>query len=208
MQKWWDRWPGRLEWELQKLDEADILWEKDEEAFDKSNGALLLEIKKGEFEGLKFSVVFPAYYPFMRFEIFSDEIDLEHHQNPFHKNLCFIGRASENWRPSDNVANFLTDRLPNVIEAGRSNDPAIYSELEESQAEPFTEYYTYVDNHIVLLDSSLSIPEKETEGLFTARINFQGKAKKIVIVNFKDGEGNILAESSPKYNELHHDAEI
>src|SRR3712207_3876848 len=129
-QKWWERWPGRLEYELERLDALGIPYERDEEVF--AEGALVLRLWP-TVDGEKIFLVarFPDFYPYTRFEVEAPDLNLPHHQAPFGKNLCLIGLASENWRAADTLADFIRDRLPNVLKAGRSEDKAEASGLEE-----------------------------------------------------------------------------
>src|SRR5437867_161559 len=82
------------------------------------------------------------------------ELQLAHHQHPFSKNRCFIGRATENWEVDDTLAQFITRRLALVLKAGRTGDVAAVEGVEQQQAEPFTNYYTYEPGTVVLVDSA------------------------------------------------------
>ena len=129
MKYWWERWPGRLEYEIDELKKAGIRCELDEDAFNK--GIAMLNLRHTvQGKEQPFNVIFPDVYPYMRFEIFAPDLSLEHHQNPFQKNLCMIGRSTENWSTTDTVADFLISRLPLVIKTGMTQDPSDAKNLE------------------------------------------------------------------------------
>src|SRR5437773_1043048 len=95
--RWWNRCPGRLPYELQKLAEAGIECNIDQATFEA--GVVEMTLKHSLPSGpLALRARFPAFYPYQRFELYAPDLALPHHQNPFAKNLCMIGQASENWR--------------------------------------------------------------------------------------------------------------
>lgn len=154
LEPWWKQYPERLAYELAALEEAGIRYERDEAAF--PQGTLRLRLDTG---GLLLYATFPDLYPYTRFEAEAPELSLPHHQHPFSKTLCLIGRGSANWSVDDTLAAFLRERLPLVLEAGTSSSKEEgASELEEHQAEPFSDYYNYLPDSVVLVDGSWSFP--------------------------------------------------
>jgi len=135
---WWDDFPSILARELSALDEADIEYKRDDEAFDKGILCLHIEMEKTG----KLRVVFPDLYPYFRFEVYAPELELAHHQNPFTKSLCMIGRSTENWHVGDTLAAFLMERLPQVMLTGTSDNVTDVEGIEAPQAEPFSDYYS------------------------------------------------------------------
>lgn len=205
MKPWWEKWPERLKYELAELQDAGIYCEMDEKAFMK--GIVVLNVRY-EIEGrvLDLVVRFPDVYPYMRFEIYAPGLNLDHHQNPFEKNLCMIGRATANWYTSDTVAKYIISRLPKVIQTGESADPAIVKQLEEAQGEPISYYYPYADNHVVLVDSSWSIDPSVDRGILKLgidRSNHNGLNSAILAI--MDNDKNILAQAEPEISDLYPD---
>ena len=129
--------PKRLEYELNALNNAGIEYSKNEDAF--TRGVLCLNIWIDGVGNLQ--VIFPDLYPYFRFEIYAHDLVLPHHQNPFSKNLCMIGRRTENWHIKDTLASFLLERLPKVLKAGKSTDCEEVEGVEQHQAEPISDYY-------------------------------------------------------------------
>ena len=160
---WWDRYPERLEAELEALREAGILFDDPElisergvirlDAFPALNG------KK-----LHLRTWFSAFYPYTRFEVQYLDGELPRHMNPFGKNLCLVGRGTDQWEVTDTLARFLTERLPLVFEAATAEDEERVAELEEHQGEPFTAYYPYADGSLILIDSDWAIPATVKQG--------------------------------------------
>jgi molybdopterin/thiamine biosynthesis adenylyltransferase len=154
---WWERWQGRLDHELKELDDAGIAYELDEGA--RSNGVIRLNVSPAV-NGitLKLVVNFPDLYPYFRFEISAPTLDLKHHQHPFAKNLCLIGRSTWNWHSTDTVASFLKNRLSLVLQAAQSESATAVAAIEERQGEPYSDYYPYRSGPIILIDSGWSLP--------------------------------------------------
>ena len=195
MQTWWENWPGRLEYELAELHKAGIHYDKDEKAFEK--GVVVLNIQH-EIESRKHDLVirFPDVYPYMRFEIYAPELSLDHHQNPFEKNLCMIGRSTENWCVDDTVAKYIMNRFPTVVKTGKNADPALAKELEEIQGEPISYYYPYIFNSVVLIDSSWTIDPQINKGFLNLGINkSKQKGLNCAVHSVLDINRNVLAEA-------------
>jgi len=87
--------------------------------------------------------VFSDLYPYFRFEIYAETVSLAHHQNPIGKNLCLIGRETVNWRASDTLADFIRDRLPTVLAAGRENSKDAVAGLRLTKLNRSPAYYRY-----------------------------------------------------------------
>lgn len=202
MKPWWEKWPGRLEDEIDRLKKAGIETELHQEFFDKGIARLNLRHSvKGEKQN--FVVVFPDVYPYTRFEIYAPQLTLGHHQNPFAKNICMIGRSTANWHTTDTVADYMLNRLPQVIQAGESTDPAAVEEVEEIQGEPITDYYTYAPNHVVLVDSSWVIDTSIKKGFL--KIGADTSNHRFAVLAVMDSEKHILAEAEPEISYLYTD---
>ena len=94
MRPWWIRLPERLDHEKQALDVIGATYVLDENA--RARGILRLDVQFGEH---RLVAEYPDLYPFFRPQVFAPDLNLTHHQNPVDKNLCLLGRATENWRP-------------------------------------------------------------------------------------------------------------
>lgn len=109
-------------------------------------------------ESIALEAVFPEAYPFFRFQVFAPDLNLAHHQNPFDKNLCLFGRSTDQWSKKDTLVSVLTERLPLVLEAGAATSTDAVEEIEEQQAEPFSEYYPVAKDCILLVDGEWELP--------------------------------------------------
>ena len=160
---WWDAYPGRLEEELRCLDEAGILYTRDESAWAKGVLRLDLSMQCGE-ETVRLRATYPELYPIFRVEVEAADLHLDHHQNPFGKNLCLMGRSTDLWHTNVTLASLLTDKLPIVLKTGRSHDISEVTRLEEHQAEPFADYFTYPPGASVVVAGNFEIPLDITSG--------------------------------------------
>lgn len=193
MQPWWERWPGRLEYELAALDALGIPYERDEDAL--RRGAIKLKVQP-TVEGVVLDLVaiFPDLYPYFRFEVYAPDLTLPHHQNPFEKNLCLLGRGTHNWRTQDTLAEFIQTRLPTVLQAGESNDLQEVDQLEEHQGEPFSDYYRYQKDTLVLIDSSWSLNPEVTQGDLLLGLDQDGAVLRGAVLEVTAGS-QILAQA-------------
>jgi molybdopterin/thiamine biosynthesis adenylyltransferase len=203
LKPWWERWPGRLEFELKELDKAGIPYELDQAA--RAAGVIALRLKPTlDGEPLNLLVVFPDIYPYTRFEVFAEDLDLEHHQHPFSKTLCLIGRATRHWKPTDTLAGFIKNRLPQVLKASRSDNPSDAADLEEHQGEPFSDYYQYVPGTIVFVDSSWSLnPEVKQGDLIIGLDENAGNIVRGVVLEIRDSNRTLLARADPSLARLY-----
>jgi len=195
MRPWWEKWPERLKFELERLQAAGV--QINEVSKDPITGILELQLEHvigGRVMPL--SVRFTPFFPYTRFELFAPDLALAHHQNPFQKNICLIGRASENWDIDDTVADFILNRLPTAIAAAEEEDTGKLAGVEVQQAEPQTAYYSYANGSLVLTDSSWEIPETIASG--TVLLGFEQldvHSMRGAILRVCDSAGNSLAQA-------------
>lgn len=190
VETWWRSNPHWLEAELSALDAAGIKWERHEPEGD----TLVLKIKvevAGEVYALV--AVFPDSYPYFRPEIYAPDLTLSHHQNPFTKALCLLGRATENWDQQP-LAEYITERLPLTLEAACASSKDDAADLEEHQGEPITDYYTYQPDSCLLLDSDWPSLKPNTFGTMTVGISSVDPIRGAVL-EFMDERHTILASA-------------
>lgn len=162
---WWAKWPGRLEYETEALDALGIAWERDEESY--CAGVLKLYLDVPYDDGrLDLVVVYPDLFPYFRCEIYAPSLDLAHHQNPFEKNLCLMGRRSHYWDTGTSAADLIHERLPLVLRTGRAVEREEVVGLEQQQAEPLSDYYMYYPESMVIVQSDWTIPRQHAYGRF------------------------------------------
>lgn len=163
--RWWERWPGRLEHELRLLDEAGIPYDRDDRAF--AQGSVRLRVYPTvEGRRVNLDVVFPDLYPYFRFYVQAPDEDLPLHQHAQSKNLCLLGRRSDEWDTTDTVAGLLRDQLPRLFEAARSDDAAAVAGVEQAQAEPYGDYYPYVPA-MLMVQGDWAIPPDVRSGFLS-----------------------------------------
>jgi len=190
---WWEIYPSRLKRELDALKQAGIEYTRDGDAF--AMGILCLHIEM-ERAG-KLRVVFPDLYPYFRFQVYALELELGHHQNPFSKSLCLIGRSTANWQVEDTLAAFLTERLPQVILTGGSDNATEAESIEEHQAEPFSDYYDCYPGTAVIVDGSWRIdPFCESGTILIGTVSPEKQFIRGAVLKVCDEDGKSLAEAN------------
>lgn len=209
---WWQRFPERYEYELRALDTADIRWNRDEEAF--AAGLLRLNLQV-DMHGkrLPLRVTFPDLYPYFRFEVEAPTLSLPHHQNPFQKNLCLMGRSSFYWHTSDTVAGVLGEQLAKVVSTGNAEEAEPTRGLEQEQAEPFSDYYPCAASMVVLHGN---MPLSETHHRGTFRVVTAGppgrpsqhRFMRGVLATLWGAEREVLFEASPQLTQAYSGSDI
>lgn len=147
-------------------------------------------------------MTFPDLYPYFRFEVQGPDLGLGHHQNPFTGVLCLIGRATEQWRVTDTLADYLTTRLPLTLEVGSSEDSAAVAGQEQHQAEPFSDYYPYLLSTVLMVDSGWELGEA-TRGSFEAAVTADPEGRvRGVVLQVRDELGSVLGETPEELGRL------
>jgi molybdopterin/thiamine biosynthesis adenylyltransferase len=162
MELWWSR-AERLRWELSEL--ARLGFRYDPPGDLEAPGPFSLRVyAPWRNEELALEVTFPELYPYFRCEVRAEDLNLLHHQNPFRKNLCLLGRGTDQWSTSDSLAWLLADQLPKLAEALDAETNSAAAALEEQQGEPVSDYYSHKIGDVVLVDSSWRIPPEFDRG--------------------------------------------
>lgn len=196
MSRWWETVPGRREYELSALTAAGIPFEIDSRA--EARGVLRLEARP-RVDGRETPVIvtFPDHYPYFRFEIQASTVALDHHQNPFTGSLCLIGRATEQWNVGDTAAEFLTSRLPQTLHAGESHERDEVAGQEQHQAEPLSDYYSYLPSTMLVVDGSWNPDTKR--GSFDAAVTADSTGRiRGAVLRLTDESGVTIAEADSK----------
>lgn len=161
----WNRWPERLQFELVELRDAGIRFALDEKL--KQNGIIRVTVwPKIGGEEVKLVATYPDLYPHFRFEIQAPSLELPYHQNPFLKNLCFLGRWTAYWDQDFTLLAMLREQVPVAIAAGMESEKEAVEKAEEHQAEPLSEYYPYESSSIILINTEWALPPFESAGVF------------------------------------------
>lgn len=156
-QPWWVRYAGRLDWELEKLIALGLRFSIDDDARRGGILRITVDVPKAitgtDFVSLV--VTFPSLYPQFRPRVTAPSLaPLPHHHDPFGDDLCLVARGSTNWSEQDSLAWLISEQLPRVLEAPEKADPG--------QAEPYSAYFTYAQNAVVLVESD-RLPSREAE---------------------------------------------
>lgn len=169
MPPWWARFPGRLEAEIAALERAGARVERDAAAFARGIAALDVDYPL-DAERFALRVVFPDSYPYFRPHVIAPALKLARHQHPFERGLCLLGRRSDYWHTTELAADVLARQLPRVLEAGLPGaDPVRAAAVEERQGEPISDFFPYLENSFVAVDSAWQLPAEVPRGTFDIR---------------------------------------
>lgn len=202
---WWNQFPGRLEAEEQALTEEGIRVKRDESAFRRGVLRLELTLPPGKWltEGL--IAVYPDTFPYLRPEVYAPHVRLARHQNPFKRNLCLLGGATEYWTPSTTLAGLLRSQLPLLTQVLQAEETADVVGLEDPQGEPLSAYFEYEQDSIVLVDSSWNLPPEVAAGHLEFTL-LDGKTSpfRAAVLRVSDPTGQVIARSPFGANDAVH----
>lgn len=205
---WFEERPHLLETELKALEEAGV--EVEVRQPDREEGRIVLDLAYPvdrldldpppvDEAYLRLTARYPDSFPYFRPEVETDHVDLPRHHGPDGGNLCLLGRATINWDSNDSLAQLLEDQLASVLREGRVTEPGVLAEREGEQAEPFTDYYSYVAGSSLLIDppEDLSVLTDAATGRLL--LGFQGQPSIVLrgaVIEIRDNERNPLAALS------------
>lgn len=166
---WWEQHPERLEHERLALQSLGIVVHEDAAA--RREGIVRWTFNTpDDYTGrgdVELVATFPQFYPFLRPDVTAPELNMGHHQHPFGKNLCLVGRASASWNTGDTLAWLIREQLRKALELGHSTERG---GDEEDQGEPFSDYYDYSPNAMALVDSGWAPSTGMTAGSVSLRV--------------------------------------
>lgn len=140
METWFDRFPGRLKWELDQFTEHGLAFERDEGEFRDNRRILLRGTIEHAGGRVELEVLYPDLFPYVRPEVYAPHLDLDRHQNPFEHNLCLLDRSTRAWNPSDTGAWLVRERVPLLLDLLAAGGDEL-ARGEVAQGEPISSYY-------------------------------------------------------------------
>jgi molybdopterin/thiamine biosynthesis adenylyltransferase len=159
VEPWFERYPERLDYELQALRDGGFTAEIDEGA--RKSGRIVVTVKRTIKSVEHILIVhFPSSYPLFPFQVLAPSLSLARHQDPYSKALCFIARIETEWRADDTVARYLLEKLPDILKANESSGPF---DGESHEGAPVTPYFPFQRESVVLI-SDWVLPSEAIHG--------------------------------------------
>lgn len=148
---WWERWPGRLEWEIGEFVARGLVADVVEDPRLGAN-RLVIEtvLELPEHGSTRLIMRYPDGFPFRRFAISAPSLRLPRHQ-AFGGDLCVLPRGAEYWDPSTSAAEFAAEQVPRLVSLVAEGGEALRA-AEDPQGEPFTTYYPSAVQGCVIVD--------------------------------------------------------
>jgi hypothetical protein len=159
---WWKSFPGRLRKELESFRRPGVTYTVDHQRF--KNGELAVDLTFA-FEGGNYALqaLYPDTFPYFEPTVLGFDLGFTLHWNPFEKNLCLIGRKTENWNPQYTVGDLIAEQFPKIILANtlpRTETTA----LEIDQGEPLSTFYPTEAGSLILIEGEWNIPADVSGG--------------------------------------------
>lgn len=174
MTAWWERFPGRLEAELEDFRARGLDFELDESLFRDAGRVLLRGAIEHEERSVVLEVLYPDLFPYLRPEVYAPELSLDRHQNPVLHNLCLLERNTATWNPSETGAWLVAERVPMLLsyfDAG----PEAMKEAEVPQGEPVSAYFPGLAGTAVFVPAAMLGLDPEIK-VGSGRISFAPNA--------------------------------
>jgi len=140
MQTWVDRFPGRLERELEEFWERDLTFELDRAQLAEQGRVVLRGQLQRQDEQIELEVIYPDLFPYLRPEVRAPGLQLDRHQNPYEHNLCLLDRSTRAWNPSDTAAWLIAERVPHLLSLIETGGEVL-RDGEAPQGEPASTYF-------------------------------------------------------------------
>ena len=148
---WWERWQGRIEWELDCFGRRNLPVTVSEDPREGANRLVLdSEVALSDSETVRVVVVYPDSYPHRPFALYAPDILLPRHQAP-NGNLCVFPRGSEQWRPNCSAADSVADDVPHLMRLVREGGDLL-RDNEVPQGEPVSAYYNTTAQGCIVID--------------------------------------------------------
>jgi molybdopterin/thiamine biosynthesis adenylyltransferase len=140
MRTWNERYPGRLEYELERFTERGLDFNLDEGLLADQGRVVLRGSIQYEGKEVGLEVRYPDLYPFVRPEVIASDLALKRHQNPYAGNLCLLDRSTRAWKPSYDAAWLVGEKVPFLLALLDAGEEAMRA-VEAPQGEPFSSYF-------------------------------------------------------------------
>jgi hypothetical protein len=153
MASWWDRFPGRLEFELADYDARGLDFKVDEGLFRDADRVLLRGHLEHDGLVVTLEVLYPDLFPYLRPEVYAPELTLDRHQNPDLRNLCLLDRPTRAWQPQDTGAWLVAERVPMLLSLFKAG-PEVMAAAEAAQGEPYSVYFPSIAGTVVFVPAA------------------------------------------------------
>jgi hypothetical protein len=170
---WPQRFPGRLEYEVEDFRDRGLDFVLDRASLDNGGPVIMRgRIVRHERE-IGLAVVYPDTFPFLRPEVYAPGLALGRHQNPLQGNLCLLDRSTRAWNVDETGAWLVAERVPYLLDLLEAGSDALAQE-EAPQGEPISVFYGNQPGSAIFVPQELlQLPTKSRLG--TGRISFSDR---------------------------------
>ena len=170
---WTERFPGRLEHELQEYGRRGLDgFRLDEEELARGR-VVVAGVTTVEGDEIALKVVYPDLFPYFRPDVFAHGLSLGRHQNPFDMNLCLLEASTRAWNSSETGAWLVAERVPYLLGLLRAGEEELIAN-EVPQGEPVSYYIPRHEGTAVFMSEEMTaLPEAAQSG--PAYFSFQNE---------------------------------
>jgi hypothetical protein len=161
---WVEQFPERLNYELEEFVRCGLRLQPDQRELQKRKRLVMRgQIPVGD-RAVGITVVYPDSFPYLRPEVYSTNLILDRHQNPFDGNLCLLDRSTREWDTTDTGAWLVAERLPHLLDLLDRGGQAL-ADGEAPQGEPVTSYLASATGAVAFVpEPALQVPAEVGSG--------------------------------------------
>lgn len=164
MRTWVDRFPGRLDYELDAFAERGLDFKLDEEQLAEQGRVVLTGSLTRDGEDIRLEVRYPDLFPYLRPVVFARDLQLHRHQNPYGKELCLLEPSTRAWDTDTPAAWLVAERVPYLLRL-LDADPEYLRRAEVPQGEPISSYFEGPPGSAVFVpQAALELPAEAQSG--------------------------------------------
>ncbi len=180
MATWPDRFPGRLEYEVEDFADRDLEFTLDESLLGRGGPVVMRGALEHKGKRIALEVVYPDSFPFLRPEVYARELRLGRHQNPYEGNLCLLDRSTRAWDADWTAARLVAERVRYLLDLLEEGGEALRA-AEAAQGEPASAFFPTLRGAAVFVPAAmLGLPHDAGTG--RARLAFSSQEPPQIVI--------------------------
>jgi molybdopterin/thiamine biosynthesis adenylyltransferase len=164
-ERWYDRDPARLEWELEEFERNAL---RAEVAIDKERRLTVKTEALFRGEPVEITATYPHSYPFFPPTVVGAARILDRHQDPIGLNYCLLENPSRDWHPGRSVGALIGKNLRNLLADTEKGQAAIRAG-EARMAEPESAFFPRSEKVVLVAEPFLTNELLAASGAMTIR---------------------------------------
>lgn len=195
---WWDRWPQRLQQEMDRFTAKG--WRPNDVSTPPSLkcGVRMVEVQCPMGDAVHtLRVEYPPEFPFFGPKVYTVDraVLFPRHHNPMNGEVCLLERGGVAWDASESAADMMDTQLRILMDILTAPEAQASREAEAAQGEQVQGYI--LSEQCIMVHDHLNIPADTGRGTFVAARLPGGSASahRYVITEIRDERGTVLSQA-------------